>query len=148
MGRTTVVRRVQAPIDRVFHAVADIDNFSKIVPEIVEVEFLSDSRVGVGTRFRETRLMGKRKATTELEVTEYEPGKHVRFVSDAGGTIWDTVTSVEQLGGGEVELSLVMDARPHKFLARLVNPLIKGVVRKAIARDMDAVKAHCEQAGP
>jgi hypothetical protein len=27
----------------------------------------------------------------------------------------------------------------------VINPLIKGMVQKAIARDMDAVKAYCEE---
>ena len=38
-----------------------------------------------------------------------------------------------------------MDARPHKLLPKLVVPLMKGLVRKAIEKDMDAVKAHCER---
>ena len=39
---------------------------------------------------------------------------------------------------------LVMEATPLTFLARLMVPLMKGMVRKAIAADMDAVKAYCE----
>lgn len=31
------------------------------------------------------------------------------------------------------------------FAARLMVPLMKGMVRKAIAADMDAVKAYCEK---
>ena len=102
----------------------------------------------MGARFRETRLMGGRRATTELEVTEYVPDERVRFVSDQGGTIWDTTFTVEPGPDGRAtRLVLVMEARPYKLVSRLVTPLMKGVVAKAIATDLDAVKAYAEAAG-
>ena len=145
MTTTTVTRSIAASPETVFDAIAHIQNFSKICTDIVDVEFLSEQTKGVGTRFRETRMMGKGKAATELEVTEYEPHSRVRMVSDAGGTIWDTVFTVKPQGSDAVELKLVMEARAYKLLAKLFNPLIKGMVQKAIEKDMDAVKAHCEQ---
>ena len=88
MSRTTVRRTIDAPADFVFRTVAEIDNYSKAIPHIVNVEFLSDVRSGVGSRFRETRLMMGREASTILEVTEYVENERVRIVSDEGGTIW------------------------------------------------------------
>ena len=70
MTQFTATRTINALIDLVFKTVSDINNFSKSVPDIVKVEFLSDVKLGVGTRFRETRLMKGKEATTELEVTE------------------------------------------------------------------------------
>lgn len=145
MSRTVIARTIDAPVERVFRTIADIRHFSEAVPDIVGVEFLSETRTGVGTRFRETRKFGKREAANDLEVTEYVEDRRVRFVSDAGGTVWDTVFEVEAAGGGTT-LEMAMDARPHTLLARLVTPLMKGVVRRAIAKDMDAVKAYCESA--
>ncbi len=40
--------------------------------------------------------------------------------------------------------ALIMDARAHSLLPRLMNPLIKGMIQKAIEKDMDTVKAYCE----
>jgi len=54
-----------------YGGMAHIDNFRKAVPGITSVEFLSETRSGVGTRFRETRVMNGREATVELEVTEF-----------------------------------------------------------------------------
>ena len=144
MGRTTVSRTIHAPIGKVFDTVAHIENFSKAVPAIVRVEFVTEQKSGVGTRFRETRLMGKREATTELEVKEYVENERIRIVADQGGTIWDTVFTVTPAGEGAVELEMVMDANAYRFLAKLFNPLIKGMIRKFIEQDMDAVKAYCE----
>ncbi len=145
MGTTTVTRTVRASQKSVFEAVSHIENFSKIVPAITKVEFLSENKTGVGARFKETRLMGKREGTTTLEVTEYVPHERTRIVSDEGGTIWDTTFTVTPAGEGEVELKMVMEANAYKFLAKLINPLIKGMIKKFIESDMDAVKAHCEE---
>ena len=143
MTRTTVARIIDAPVDRVFQAVADISNFSKAVPHIINVEFISDVRTGKGARFKETRMINGREATTELEVTEYVENERVRFVSDTGGTIWDTIFTVSPREGS-TELAMTMDAKPHRFLAKIMTPMIKGVVQKAIEKDMDAVKVYCE----
>ena len=148
MTRTAVSRTIDAAPEMVFSVVSDISNYSEAVPHLVRVEFLTDQRVGVGARFRETRVMRSREATTEIEVTEFVANERVRMVSDEGGTIWDTVFAVTPLGdGGGTRLDMVMDARPYRILSRLMVPLIKGVVAKAIAADMDAVKAYCEGGG-
>lgn len=148
MIRTAVSRTIDAAPEMVFSIVSDISNYSKAVPHLVRVEFLTDQRVGVGARFRETRVMRSREATTEIEVTEFVANERVRMVSDEGGTIWDTVFTVNPLGDGRgTRLDMVMDARPYRILSRLMAPLIKGVVTKAIAADMDAVKAYCEGGG-
>ena len=143
MSQTTVIRAIDAPIDKVFDTVAHIENFSKAVPHIIDTEFLSDVKSGVGTRFRETRQMRGKEATTELEVTEYVENERVRLVADAGGTIWDTVFEVVP-EADHVKLTATMDARAYKLLSKLVNPLIKGFVQKGIEADMDAVKTYCE----
>ena len=141
--QTIVTRSIKAPLATVFETVADIHNFQRVIPNIVRVDMLSDVRSGVGTRFRETREMNGREVSTELEVTEYVPNDHVRIVSDTQGTIWDTTFRVRDEGGA-TELVMEMDARAHKILPRLINPLIRGVVQRAVEKDMDAVKAHCE----
>ena len=147
MSRTSMSLTIAAAPEEVFSTVADISNYTKAVPQLVRVEFLTDRKVGVGTRFRETRLMRGREATTELEVTEYVVNERVRFVSDAGGTVWDTVFTVSPAGdGGGTRLDMVMNARPYRIMSRLIVPLMKGVVAKAIGADMDALKAYLEGA--
>lgn len=144
MSRTEIQRTIAAPADKVFAAVANVEHFSRAVENIERVEFVSDTRTGVGTRFRETRLMRGREATVELEITEFAAPERVRFLSEAGGVKWDTVFTVAAAEGGNARLTMVMEATPLTLPARLMVPLMKGMVRKAIAADMDAVKAYCE----
>ncbi len=67
MTQFTATRCINASIDLVFKTVSDINNFSKAIPDIINVEFLSNVKSGIGTRFRETRLMNGKEAMTELE---------------------------------------------------------------------------------
>ena len=144
MSHTEIQRTIAAPADKVFAAVADVRQFSRAVENIERVEFVSDTRTGLGTRFRETRIMRGREATVELEITEFAAPERVRFLSEAGGVKWDTVFTVAAARGGSTRLTLVMEATPLTFAARLMVPLMKCMVRKAIAADMDAVKVYCE----
>lgn len=143
MKTITVTRSIGASRDEVFATVADIKNYSRAVPHITHVEFLTEQQVGVGTRFRETRLMKGREHTTELEVTEYIENDRVRMVADAGGTVWDSTFTVREADGATV-LQLRMEARAHKLMAKLFNRLIRGMVVKGVEADIDAVKQHCE----
>ncbi len=144
MTQFTATRSINAPIDLVFKTVSDINNFSKAIPDIINVEFLSDVKSGIGTRFRETRLMNGKEAMTELEVTEFADNDHVRMVTDSHGAVWDSVFTVKRVDG-HTELTLDMDARPHKFMQKMMIPMIKGMISKALEKDMDAVKTYCEK---
>ncbi|MEL7029658.1 MAG: SRPBCC family protein [Pseudomonadota bacterium] len=144
MPEARTERLINASVGTVFRTIADIETYRQAIPGIVDVEFLSDVRVGVGARFRETREMKGRRAKVVLEITEYVENERVRFVSDAGGTVWDSIFTTEPAGAA-THLAMHMDARPHQFLARLITPMIMGGVRKAIEADMDAVKDYCEQ---
>lgn len=141
-----VTRTIAAPIDRVFETVADINQFSRAIPHIVKVEFLSAQRSGVGTRFRETRLMKGKETATELAVTELVKDDRVRLVADTHGMVWDSMFQVRRAGDG-TELTLTMDARPPGLVPRLMMLLIRGMVQRALEADMDSVKLYCEREG-
>ena len=42
-------------------------------------------------------------------------------------------------------MKMAMEARPHKFMAPMMNFLIRPMVAKAVESDMDAIKAFCEK---
>jgi hypothetical protein len=124
--------------------ISDIRRFEEVNENILEIEFLTEQQSGVGTRFRETRNMNGQRSQTTLELTEYVDNELVRFVSDAGGTIWDTAMQVAEKESG-TELRMVMDARPYKLMARVITPLMRGMVSKALVSDLDALKVRCER---
>jgi uncharacterized protein YndB with AHSA1/START domain len=138
-----ISRTIAAPLDLVFQTISDVRNFRDAVPHITHVAFLTDQQVGAGTRFRETRLMNGREHTVEIEVAEYIDNDRVRMISDAGGTIWDTMFTISK-SSDNVTLEMQMDVKPHTLFARIMTPLFRGMVVKGVESDMDAVKEFCE----
>ena len=82
--------------------------------------------------------------TTELSVTEYEPNRKVRMVAESHGTIWDTTFEVEA-DGDRTKLIITSDAISKALGPKIRNWLFKGMMARAVERDMDLVKAHCEK---
>ena len=145
MTRATVTKTIAAPVERVFETIADIRNFKKAIPHIIDIEFLGEKRKGLGTRFRETRMIKGRRSTTQLEVTEYRPNDRIRIVTDSHGTIWDSVWALAPVEGG-TRLTLTLHARAHQLFAKLMNPMVMPAIQSAIADDLDLVKTYCESA--
>lgn len=144
MTRIQVSRDIAAPAEAVFRAVADVGNLPKTSDDVIAVRFLSDRTSGVGTRFVETRRMGKKEMETELEITEYTENQHARMVTDSHGTIWDTTFDVMPTPKG-TSLDIVMDARPHTLLTKILTPIFKGMFRKGMVKHIDALAEYCEK---
>ena len=144
MKPITIVKTISAPVKLVFKTIAHIEEFSKVVDDIVNIEFLSDNKTGTGARFKETRMMKGREATTELEVKEYVENEKVRIVAESQGTVWDTLFLVKEENSSTV-LKMTMEARTNNLFMKLMNSIIRGMIVKAVEKDMDAVKVHCEK---
>ena len=144
MNTIILTEHIRAPKNRVFSTIADIQNFAKAVPDIVDIEFLSESQKGMGTRFKETRIINGKEHIEELEVTEYLENEHIRLVTDNYGTVWDSQFTVREIDDA-TELTLVLTAKAYKILPKLLNPIMSYFIKKAIAKDLRAVKSYCEK---
>ena len=67
-------RIARSPRD-VFDFITAPGNAPRVVPSVKGMVKLTEGPAGVGTRYRETRLMHGKEAHAELEVVEYEPGQ-------------------------------------------------------------------------
>lgn len=146
MTRVCVERRVAAPPQIVFDAVANVANLPDTNPDIVKVRFLTERRSGVGTRFVETRSMNGKEIETELEIRESDDRSRIRFVADSHGTVWDTLFTVVPEAGGSI-LQIAMDARAHKLLPKLMNPILKGLFKRGMLRHIEKFAAYCDAKG-
>ena len=146
MASVVVVRRINAPADVVFHIVADPNRFAKAIAGVTKLEFLSKTTTGVGTRFRQTRVMKGKSSTMDFDVTEYVKNQRVRIVNETDGNVWDSVFTVAP-DGNATTLTMRMDTKSEKLFPRIMMPLICILIRKAVEGDLDAVKAACERHG-
>jgi uncharacterized protein YndB with AHSA1/START domain len=144
MAKVQVTRTIKAPVSRVFQAFTDIENMPNTSPEILRTEFLGETRVGAGTKFREVRLNNNKEMAFDLEVLAYEKEKLIRMVNDTHGTTWDT-TITFQKQGDSTDLNLVMEAKAFELLPRILNPLLKGLYRKNLEKHVTNLQSYCEQ---
>jgi carbon monoxide dehydrogenase subunit G len=146
MSTMTLQTQIDAsPLD-VFEVVADFPKAAERISGIKQIEMLTDGPVAVGTRFKETRVMFGKEATEEFEVTELVPGERLVLVAESCGCRYVCTHRLTSEGGG-TRMELEMDAQPISFFAKLMSPLsffMAGVMKKAIQKDLDELKAAVE----
>ncbi len=149
MPSFTISRRVEAPIDAVFDVFSDIPQAHEMIDQITAIEMLTDGPVGVGTRWRETRMMFKRAATEEMEVTAFEPGRSYTVGCRSCGCEYESTWRFETEGDA-TRVEFEMGYRPLTFFAKLMSPLgrfMMPMMKKCFENDFQALKTVAES-GP
>lgn len=146
MNKVIVERTIAAPPERVFAASSNIPQWAEVVPAITKIEMLTDGPVGVGTRFRETRVMFGREATETMEVLEFEPPRRYLLGAESHGARYRTELRFEPDGEG-TRMVFDFTGVPLTFMAKVMGFVMKPMLKKMgdlCAADMDALKAHVE----
>jgi len=140
-------RLIQAPIERVFDIFSDITRIEERISGITKVDILSETTTGVGTRWRETRVMFGQEATEEMEISAFRPAQSYEVLAASRGSEYHTIyTFIEQNGGTQVEM--IFSGKAVSFMAKLMSPLaalMSGAARKALETDIEELQAICEQ---
>ena len=141
-----VTERIAAPPAEVFRRISDFANAPQTVRGIKRVEMLTDGPVGVGTRFRETRVMFGREASETMEVVAFDAPRSYTLRASAQGFVYASTMTVTPAGAG-AEVEMTFEARPQTFFAKVMGivfaPLLKSC-RKAIVQDLHDVKTAME----
>jgi carbon monoxide dehydrogenase subunit G len=147
MSTITVSTHVSAPLDRVFEVYTDLDKAAERIPDIVDLEVLSQGPFRVGTRWRETRMMFKKKATEEMWVTGFDPPKSYTVDAESHGMHYKTLFSFAPDGAG-TKVSWEFTGTPRTLGTKIMSPifdvLMKGTVKKCMRRDLEALRDVCE----
>jgi carbon monoxide dehydrogenase subunit G len=147
MGWVTLSAFVNAPRARVFHLFADVENAPGRVKGIKRVELLTSGPVGLGTRFKETRLMFNREATEVMEFTAFDPDRSYTLGCDTCGARYVSTFRFEPEGDG-TRVTYEFEYRARSILAWLMKPLgwlMRGMIRKCVQQDIDDLKAFAEK---
>ena len=146
MAGFKLTTRVEAPIDAVFDIYSDIPHAGEMIDGIEEIEMLTDGPVGVGTRWRETRMMFKRKATEEMRVTAFERGKSYTVACNSCGCEYESTWRFDAEGDA-TRVEFEMSYRPLTFFAKVMSPLgrlMMPMMKKCFEKDFQALKAAAE----
>src|SRR5688572_2713687 len=143
----SVDRHIAAPPDVVFARATDFRRAPEFITAIAKMDILTNGPVGVGTRFRETRVMLGREATEEMTVTTFEPPRRYTLSAESHGSRYHTELTFVPDGQG-TRITMTFQGTPISFMARvmsvLMRPMMKTVM-KACAKDLDDIKAAAER---
>jgi carbon monoxide dehydrogenase subunit G len=144
-----VQRVVGAPAERVWEIVADVANSADVVSAIESVELVvGPSPVGVGTTWRETRLMMGRRATEEMTVSAVDPGRSYTVRAHVGGTEMESTVSVDPEGVDEAIVRITVASRSTSAGSRLLGATVGrafgGTIRKALEADLADIASAAE----
>lgn len=153
MPRVTVSEPIDARADLVFAIATDLANAPAVIPDITEISVLTDGPFGEGTTWKETRVMFGKECTETMKVIAFEPGHSYTTLAGSQGCEYRTTVRVEPDPASPHRCTLTYDmrARAKSFKARLMMPmfvLMKGMIRKAFAKDLACVRAAAEAPEP
>ncbi|MGD8486776.1 MAG: SRPBCC family protein [Chloroflexota bacterium] len=141
-------REVAAPAAKVWAICTDLDRTVEVISAISALERTDGgSGFGVGTAWRETRVMFGRETTESMAVTGIDEGRSYVVESTSRGVRYKTVVLVEPTGDDRCRLVWEFGAEPLTTGARLmsvVGRLFEGSTRKAIKQDLDDIAAAAE----
>jgi hypothetical protein len=146
MAGFTLMKHVEAPPEVVFDCASDLPSLPGKIKGITRIEMLTEGPVGVGTRFRETRILFKREASEEMEVSVFERPRRYVFTCDNHGCHYRTEFRFLPNGTGtNVEFTFAASGKTWitKILGVLMAPMIK-MCAKLSAKDLDDLKKAVE----
>ncbi|QDT63685.1 SRPBCC family protein [Calycomorphotria hydatis] len=139
--------RIKAPREIAFAVLSDFEHCSEWIEGIERVEMLTDGPVGVGTRWRETRVMFGKEATEVMEVTTFEPSDRYVVECESCGSLYRSVFTFAEDGDG-TKLTLTIETKSLTLMAKLMSPLgyfMMGTMKKLIEADITQAGQEAER---
>lgn len=146
MGSLQLATEIDAPPDRVFMLISDLEGVADRVRSIDSVELLTDGPFGEGTRWRETRTLMGHSATEELEVIRFDPRVGYTTACQSCGCSYESSFRCEAHDDA-TRLVLTLEWRALTLLAKLFSPfsaLAARSMRKGLEQDLVDLKRAAE----
>lgn len=151
MPTLTSTIHVAAPAARVFEVFTDLPRAAERIPAITQLELLTEGPFRVGTRWRETRVIMKKEATEEMWVTGCQPPRSYTVEAESHGSHYETHFEFTPDGDG-TRVTWTFKGTPLTFGAKVMSavfgPLFKGMMKKCMLDDLEALRAVCEEKSP
>ena len=133
---------VNAPADKVFAYVADLEKMPEWGTFTTAVRKTSSGPVGVGTTYEsDGKQFGKH--TDKVTVTQYDAGKKCATESkgDAGGSRnWYELADQ----GGATKVTKGFEITEPALTTKLAAPVIRAIAPKNLMEDLEKIKAKIE----
>jgi carbon monoxide dehydrogenase subunit G len=149
MSELSVSREVSVSPEALWELITDLDRSPDVISAVTAVERLDDGiGFGVGTKWKETRLIFGQEATEVLEVTAVDPGRSYTVGAESLGAQYRSVISIDPAPGGGSVITITFGAEAtgtvSKVLSGTVGKLFEGGTRKALVKDLDDIAVVAE----
>ena len=148
-----ITHRVEGEPERVFRALTDPAIAHSWMPGLVRIDRVGvehyseeEEPLRVGSRYRETRMIFRKEATEEFEVTELVPPTRLGLVVDGrkGSSRRGEYAFAYTLAPDHDGTHITLDAEIRKLnpVFALFARLFGATYRKAIMKDLEALGAY------
>ncbi|MEZ6044552.1 MAG: SRPBCC family protein [Planctomycetaceae bacterium] len=138
---------INAPLETVFAKGTDFEHCEEWISGIIKAEVLTAGPVGLGTRWKETRMMFGKESDEVMELVEFEEPRYYVASAYNCGTRYRTEISMEPVDEGTV-VTATFTGTAESFFARIMNLLLgwmaKGTVLKMMQQDLQDLKRAVE----
>ncbi len=144
--KVSVQTVIDAPIEDVFARMVDLENWPQYISDVTEVEVFTPGPVGVGTRFRETRIMFGREASEDMTFSEFDPPRRFLLTAENHGTRYRADHVLSQSADG-TKVQVDFGGEPVSLTAKIFSVLawfMASSVKKALEKDLIDLKVACE----
>ena len=144
MGRITVTRTIDAPVEAVFGYVDDYRNTTKYMKDLVKWQPVGQKVHGKGAHFDVAMKAGPTTLDSSVEITAWTENRAIAWVSRKGFKQtgkW----AFRGLAGSRTEATFDMEYEfPGGIAGRLVSKAAEPIVRGNIEKSVDALKGQTE----
>lgn len=155
MSNITVSEEINAPIDRVFAIASNIPNAAESIGGIELIETLEEAApaennngiVGLGYKWRETRIMFGKKATEDMWITEWSPPTKYSVEARSHGCHYLTDITFESLDEQTSRITMSFNGTPETFMAKVMMKVFAFMTKKLVEclqNDLRDIKSVAE----
>jgi carbon monoxide dehydrogenase subunit G len=143
-----VTEKIQAPRERVWEIITDIEHAAETISAIMDLTVLERPATGlVGLKWTETRMMFGKEAKETMWISAAAENQWYETTAESHGAIYHSRLEIRDAGDG-VELSMSFDSKPQSLFARImavVSFLFEGTIKKAFQQDLQDIKRLAEK---
>jgi hypothetical protein len=147
MASFSLNKKIEAPPPAVFILFSDLANAAGRIKSITKIEVVTPGSVGVGTRFKETRVMFGKECTEEMQITAFDPGQSYEVTCHSCGAEYRTLFRFTPDGSG-TRVDIDFHTRATSLVAKLMVPLgwlMVGMMKRCVDKDVEDLKKVAEE---
>ena len=143
----TVSEEIDAPRERIWNVITDIDSWADTIAGIVSIEVINRPEAGiVGLKWREKRVLFGKEAAETMWISAAEPNRWYETTAENHGANYSTRLSMDD-SNDKVILTMTFSAKPTTIASKLfslIGFMFNGTMRKMPQKDLTDIRRVAE----